>query len=274
MPKLHLLIIMNIVTLTSDWHNSDYYTATIKGFFLGNNIDINFVEITSKITNHEYIEAGFILKNTYKNFPDGTIHIIAVSSVLTKKSKQLLVKKDNQYFIGNDNGIFGIIFNDADSIIELPTNNSTFPELDVFSPVIIDLINGKNISNLGERVDKFTKYLTEAPIINGDMVICQILYFDSYGNAILNINKEEFEQIIEDKSFEIWIKSKRNNINIISNNYSDVPMTNLVAIFNSINLLEIAARNADAKQLFSLDLSDEIIIKLDLKEENILKMKE
>ena len=142
----------------------------------------------------------------------------------------------------------------------------------MFSPVVIDLINGKNISELGERAEEFTKYLTEEPMENGDMVICQILYFDSYGNAILNINKEKFEQITKGKSFEIWIKSKRNNINVISNNYADVSLTHLVAIFNSINLLEIAARNADAKQLFSLDLSDEIIIKLNIKEENILKM--
>ena len=72
---------MAIITLTSDWGTSDYYAAAVKGVILSQLPNANIVEITHDIAPFNIVQAGFTLHNCYRNFPEGTIHIIAVEAI-------------------------------------------------------------------------------------------------------------------------------------------------------------------------------------------------
>ena len=71
---------MPIVTLTSDFGWNDYYVALIKGAILCENQDINIIDISHNINNYDIVQGAFILKNSYKSFPKGTIHIFCTLS--------------------------------------------------------------------------------------------------------------------------------------------------------------------------------------------------
>ena len=71
--------------------------------------------------NHTIIQAAYIIKNAYKSFPKGTIHIIGVESELTPENKHIAMVFEGHYFIGSDNGIFSMIKDDlkAEKIVEI-----------------------------------------------------------------------------------------------------------------------------------------------------------
>ena len=93
--------------------------AIIKGEIY-NVKDINIVDISNDISKFD-IRRLFVFKNSYRNFPDGTVHIIGVNDELSNENQHLAVQIDNQFIIGPDNGIFSLIFEEIfpDKIVEL-----------------------------------------------------------------------------------------------------------------------------------------------------------
>ena len=59
---------------------------------------------------HSVSRAAFILKNSYKDFPRETVHLIGVDSECNGKRKHLVAHIQNQYFIVADNGILSLVF--------------------------------------------------------------------------------------------------------------------------------------------------------------------
>ena len=71
---------MHIITLTSDWNDYDYYVASLKGKLLTNCPDVRIVDISHQVRLFNTAQAAFLVRNSYPNFPENTIHIIAVNS--------------------------------------------------------------------------------------------------------------------------------------------------------------------------------------------------
>ena len=80
---------MPIVTLTTDFGNKDYFVASVKGAILSQIKEVVIIDISNEIQPYNHSEAAYILKNTYKNFPEGTIHIIGVESELTPENRHI-----------------------------------------------------------------------------------------------------------------------------------------------------------------------------------------
>ena len=74
---------MPIITLTSDWGTKDHYLASVKGAILKQIPDARIIDISHHITPHNLTEAAFILRNAYRDFPEGTVHIVGISTGLT-----------------------------------------------------------------------------------------------------------------------------------------------------------------------------------------------
>ena len=95
---------MAIITLTSDWGTSDYYAAAVKGVILSRMPNATIVDITHQIDPFNIAQAGFTLHNCFRNFPEGTIHIIAVETIESDINPHVVVKAHGHYFISTDNG--------------------------------------------------------------------------------------------------------------------------------------------------------------------------
>ena len=93
---------MGIITLISDWGNSDYYTAAVKGMILSQLPKTTIVDITHQIEPFNSNEAAYILKNTYKNFPKGTVHLIGINTEESINHPHTVAFYDQHYFIGTD----------------------------------------------------------------------------------------------------------------------------------------------------------------------------
>ncbi|MFH2141045.1 MAG: SAM-dependent chlorinase/fluorinase [Bacteroidota bacterium] len=259
---------MSVITLTTEYSHSDYYIGAIKGAIISNCSDITVVDLAHDIPKNNIAQAAFILRSCYKQFPPGSIHLVCVNSEANLRSKHLVIKSNNHYFICADNGFPGLLFDSLpDQIIELETleNQTTFPELYVFASSAIHIIGGGEIIELGNEIFEINKYTSFMPFVektkDENIVLTgSIIYIDSYGNAITNISKKQFEDLSEGKQFSIHPHSNHHKISKINKSFFETEDGEIMAIFNSLNLLEIAQKNGSANVMLRLNVNDNIRI--------------
>lgn len=256
---------MPVVTLTTDWNNNDYYLAAVKGLLLQMDGDVSIVDISHEIKAFKTTQAAFVIRNAYKYFPEGSVHLIFIDLEKKDGVDYIAVKADNHFFISADNGIFSLILNEMNcEIIKLEKlekdNEKSFPGLRTFTTTAINLVKNKDFFSLGEKKSSFTESYPLRATIEENTVTGSIIYVDSYGNVITNITRELFIRIGKNQAFEILVQSKHYTLNQISTHYSQVPHGELVAIFNSANLLEIAINKGNASRLLNLGFNSSIRI--------------
>ena len=254
---------MSIITLTSDWNIDDYYSAAVKGRILSLCPDTSVVDITNQIPPFNIALAAFQLKFSYKHFPAGTIHIIAVHSETKDNRPVLAVKASGHYFICRDNGLFGLLFeSDPEEIVALESNDpGTFPELTIFAEAACKLVRSGRLAELGKKYTQMYKQVSMLPAIEESTINGSVIYIDSYKNAITNISLDLFQQIGKERSFEIFVQSNHYKIIRLNKRYADSSLGEMLAIFNSVGLLEIAINRGNASDLLNLSLNSSIRIK-------------
>jgi S-adenosylmethionine hydrolase len=163
-----------------------------------------------------------------------------------------MVQFRNHFFIGTDNGIFNLILNsDPDEVISI-THDKKSDELEVFAGAAAALASGKKPAELGKKLDNISERVPLRATIDKDVITGSIIFIDSYGNAITNITREIFYRVFDKKKYRILIQSNKNYTDHIVENYSDVSVGELLARFNSLDLLEISINGANISELLSL----------------------
>jgi S-adenosylmethionine hydrolase len=253
---------MAIVTLTSDWNKDDFYSAAVKGRIISRYPDTVIITITNQVPPFNIALAAFQLRHSMVHFPDDTIHIIAVNSEV-KDSPFVAVRAANQYFIGYDNGIFGLLFDEEPkAAVALPYDSPvTFPELTVFATAACDLIRSRRIESLGAPHGPLYRQVSMLPTIDESVISGSVIYIDSYRNAFTNINRELFDRIGKGRPFELFIQSNHYKINRLNTAYHETSSGEMLALFNSVGLLEIAIRGGNAADLLNLSFNSSIRIK-------------
>src|ERR1700704_6075120 len=126
---------MAIVTLLTDSGESDHYVAAIKARILTVNPGIKIVDISHKIAPCDIAHAAFVLKSVFRDFPNGTIHLVGVDTTGNRGDRFIALQLEDHYFVGVDNGLLGLISDKPhQNIAELNTIvpvASTFPERDI-----------------------------------------------------------------------------------------------------------------------------------------------
>ena len=76
---------MAVITLTTDFGLKDHFVGAIKGTIYKELAEAKIVDISHEISPFNIQECAYILKNSYKAFPEGTIHIVGVDSEPTSR---------------------------------------------------------------------------------------------------------------------------------------------------------------------------------------------
>lgn len=253
---------MPVITLTTEWKSDDIYNGIIKGKLSNKCPGVIIVDNATNIPAFNISHASFIIRNTFINYPIGSVHIICIHSEAQKDQYHLIVKSKGHFFIGTDNGIFNLILNsEPDEVIKLDSQE-TSDELEIFAKAAADLISGKKPSDLGKPLKTINERVPLRATIDKNVIIGSIIFIDSYGNAISNITREIFYRVFEKKDYRILIQSNRNYTDQISLRYSDVPVGEMLARFNQFDLLEISINGADISELLSLTVGS--VVRIDL----------
>jgi hypothetical protein len=253
---------MPVVTLTTEWRSDDIYYGIIKGKLSSMCPGAIIIDNAGNIPPFNISHASFIIRNTYNNYPKGSVHIICVHSEAGKGQNHLIVKAKDHFFIGTDNGIFNLILNsDPDEVVKIDHSGVT-DELEIFARAAADIILGKKPAELGTTLATLSEKIPLRATIDKDVIIGSIIFIDSYGNAISNITREVFFRVFENKEFRILIQSNKNYTDTISEKYSDVPVGEMLARFNQLELLEISINGADVSELLGVNLGS--VVRVDI----------
>jgi hypothetical protein len=257
---------MPIITLTSDWGTRDHYLSAIKGRILSMIPEATLVDISHDIKPFNLRQSSYIIKNSYKTFPEGTIHIVSVNSNETNKFRHTALLIDGHYFIGTDNGLFSLIFDRLpDRMVELKagteTGTDSFASYSLFVNAATLLAKGEDISSLGEPKKELAQQLHFQPVATEDTIRGIVIYIDNYENVITNITHETFESVGKGRKFTIECRSEQ--LNRIFHGYQEVPVGEIVALFNQAGHLEIAINQGNASSLLGLYIDHPVSVRFE-----------
>ena len=261
---------MTLITLTTDLGTTDSYLASVKGAIYSQLAEAKIIDISNHIEPFNIQQAAYILRNCFKDFPAGTVHVISVDDELSTTNEHLAVKAHGHYFIGADNGFFSLLFSDVlpEKIvrlnISLASDCMTFSAKNIFIPAACHLARGGTMEIIGTTTNCFeVERIGLKAVLQKDMIRGSVIYIDSYGNAVTNISKNEFEQIQKGRSFTILFGREDEMITNISDKYKDVTISEKLALFGQNNQLQIAINKGKASKLLGLTFHE--IIRIEFK---------
>ena len=256
-----------IITLLTDFGYKDHYVGVMKGVILGINPQIKIVDISHNISPHNILEGAITLSNAFSYFPKGTIHVAVVDPGVGSKRKPIVVSGEKYIFVGPDNGIFGLVYNQLKEFKVYELTNPrlflnpvsvTFHGRDIFAPAAAYLSKGLSPREVGEEINEYQKVSIPVPHIGEKIIRGNIIYFDFFGNAVTNINRSHLN-IIGKKEF-LKVKIGEKVIPKIFHHYQEVEKGKPLALIGSSELLEISVREGNASKLLDLKEGDEVIV--------------
>ena len=276
---------MPIVTLTTDFGYKDYSVSVIKGALIQQISDVTIIDISHEISPYNPSETAYILKNAFRSFPSGSIHIIGVESEWTPENSHLVMEFEEHYFISSDNGVLSLIKEDfiATKIVEINIHKkiiSAFPVLDVFINVAAHIARKGKLEVIGKSITMIKELTNIKPVVNKDknQILGSVIYIDNYGNLITSIKETLFDEIGKSRNFTIFARSVK--FKKIYKSYSQAINFNLpkekreedgkkIALFNTAGHLELAVYKSNpltiggAGSLFGFGYRDPVTVKFD-----------
>ncbi len=254
---------MAVVTFMSDFGTSDHYVAAVKASILSANPKVQIVDISHDITAYDIGHAAYVLKQVYRDFPEGTIHMVSVDTVGRRSEKYIAASVDNHIFVCPDNGLISLISkNRPDKVVDINKDHitSTFPAKDILAKACA-LLSEKPMDSNWPVVEQYIELIGRQVKATKREIVGNIIRVDHYGNLITNIEKHEFETIHKiNKEQGFQIRAGREQFNAINNSFYQVDPGECYLLFNSMGLLQIGINKGNASELLGIQMDAPIFI--------------
>jgi len=263
---------LSIIALLSDWGESDFYSGAVKGVILSINPEAKVLDISHNIPSFDIRQASAQLYFSSREFPRGTIFIADVDPGPGLSKPILVVTKNGKYFIGPDNGIFTLIYEnlEVEKIIHL-TNKKymakgkpsyTFFGRDIFAPVAAWLSKGIPAQKFGKEINDPVKFKVLKAHIKKNVCYGEILFIDRYGNIITNISRELISQLNIKFGNRVKLKVGNNEFEArFVNTYAQGELGEFICLISSTDTLEIAVNMGKITDYFLVLVGDPVEIR-------------
>ena len=253
-----------IVTLTTDFGTQDYYVGALKGALVSRAPEFRLVDISHDIKAFDIVQGAFVVANTWREFPENTIHFIGVNCVYQPEYRFVAARHEGHYFIAPDNGLLTILFQNLDpaNLRSIPANaKEHFAVRNVFANIIAHFAENKPFEELGEHPAPLLERISIQPVITPTRIRGTVIHVDNFENVVVNIRREVFEKTLNGRNFSLFFK-RNDPITKLSENYCDVPTGEQLCLFNAADYLEIAVNMGKAASLLGLKVEDvvEVVI--------------
>lgn len=260
-----LTLRMQIVTITSDLGNQDYALGAFKGALLSAEPGVRLLDLTHQIPDFDLVETAYLIRNAWKHFPTGTIHLVWVHNHYDHAPQFIAVKHQDHYFIGPDNGILSLVI-DTESAWEAcqleyePGDNFSLRQL--YAYAVAHLAAKKDFHQIGIPLAELKQRISLRPVAGTNDIRGTVIHTDGFGNVITNISRVLFEEVGLGRSFSVQAK-RADAIRTIARHYSDAMYAEPVCLFNGAGLLEIAVYMDRADVLLNLHKGDPVAVLFD-----------
>jgi len=244
---------MSVITLTSDLGSGSPLIPLLKGTVLASDPPPALVDISHTLEPFDISRAAFLLGQCWRAFPKGTLHVVAVNDMPEAHSDWMLAIAEGQYFLLQDNGLLSLLLPGTDvPAYALPvSDDGLFILPGLLQAVLHALVlhpTGENVPGWVRKEEVVRRFKFQ-PVAQGDVIRGVVLFIDSYGNAITNISRELYDDKSKSRPFALKLRTHP-PICQLSEHYSDAPVGEILCLFNSAGLLEIALNMGNAASLY------------------------
>ena len=113
-------------------------------------------------------------------------------------------------------------------------------------------MNGESLQSVTANITCIEEKYPMRSTVGPDWIESQIIFIDNFENVVVNLTKEEFEEIRQNRKFKIVLMRNSEFIEKISDHYASVQPGENLAWFNSAGYLEIAINKGNVAGLFGL----------------------
>ncbi len=267
-----------LITITTDFGESDPYVAALKGAILSVNPKVTIVDITHSVGPQRIEQGAFLLGLAWPHFPAGTIHLVVVDPGVGTDRRAIALATPAGTFVGPDNGVLSAALPDearevvagqagpvplpAGTVAHLLTNrafhretvSATFHGRDIFAPVAAHLSRGVRLEELGAGLPEVTALPPFRARRQPDgSLVGQVRHVDHFGNLVSDVQAEQ----LPPPPLLVEIRGRR--IHGLSETYGRGD--GLLALIGSSGLLEIAVRQGSAAADLNAGIGEPVTVR-------------
>lgn len=189
------------------------------------------------------IHAGaFVVWAGTREFPPGSVHLAVVDPGVGGVRRPLALQINGSWFVGPDNGVFGMVLDDAQRaaagvvVVDLrrpPDASATFEGRDVFAPAAAALAAGRPLATVGIEVrDEPVRLAARPP---------SVLWVDNFGNLVTSLRPPV-----------LGLRVGGLDVREAARTYAEAPPGRPFFYVGSMGLVEVGVREASAAELLSV----------------------
>jgi S-adenosylmethionine hydrolase len=244
---------MPLVTFTSDLGMQQYILLGAKAKLLTAFEGLQILDITHELKPFNLQQSVYVFKQCYRLFPAGSFHFL-LQDLYASKSKQLLyVNVNQQHIFCADNGFLTMCFDDQPLQIfkldETPIPYNIQTVVETFINQMNFILHQNDIGLLNVNVNEIIVMHANKAVQRDDELDAQVLHIDRFGNVVLNVTLQQFEQARAGRNFSV-VFMRNEEITKLSEHYYDVPPNEKLCYFNVAGYLELAVNKGSAADLF------------------------
>ncbi len=280
--KLELVEKSALVFLT-DFGLKDGAVSAMKGVAFGVDPDLRMFDVTHEIPSYNIWEGAYRLKQTAEYWPKGTVFVGVVDpGVGTDRDSIVLKTKEGYYFVGPNNGLFGLVAEDmgVEEVRKIDANKHrlkgseksyTFHGRDIFSYVGARLASGQiKFEDVGPKLDGEVVMIPyQKATIEGNTVMGNIPVLDiQYGNIWSNIPDKLFEKLDPKFGDEFIVEILKEDMVVYKakvpfvNSFGDVEEGKPLIYYNSLLNVSVALNMDSFAETYGVSSGPEWTIKL------------
>ncbi len=257
-----------VITLTTDFGLSDHFAGVMKGVILGICPSAGIVDISHEVGAFALAEGAFLVAQTYRYFPRGTVHVVVVDPGVGTSRRPILVEAAGQRFVAPDNGVLSMVYArekhkvrwiTAEKYFLKPVSR-TFHGRDIFAPVAAHLARGIAPATMGKSVGDYMRLHFEKPLRTARRGWTgAVLKIDRFGNLITNFPSEEFSSL-EKHPFEMSVGLE--TVHRLARNYAECGPGELFVIAGSSGYLEVSSSQASAAKMLGCGVGSPVELRI------------
>lgn len=263
---------ISVITLLTDFGARDYFVASMKGVILTINPQARIVDLSHQVAPQQVEEAAYLLKSSYRYFPDGTVHVAVVDPGVGSARRPLLVTTSRYYFLAPDNGLLSYIYQETlpvevrqieNTQYRLGSEGATFDGRDLFAPAAAWLTKGQTPGSYGRVIQDYVKLPIQEPAWEGQALVGRIVYVDHFGNLISNVmplHLKEVQDLTKKAASEVTIRVGGTVIEGLTTSYGEGAKDAPRALINSNGHVEIFVKEGSAAEWLKLGRGERVAI--------------
>jgi len=256
-----------IITLTTDFGQTDHYVAQMKGVILGLAPHAAIVDVTHTIPPQDIRRAAFVMAELADAFPPATIHVAVIDPGVGSDRSLLAVHAEGQFYIVPDNGLLSLVLEErhADEIVVIENEPyrrqamaATFHGRDIMAPAAAHLASGVPMDALGPRLNRpAVRLLNLVPTTSAWRIDAHVAWIDHFGNIITNVRADLLRDW--DRS-RVRVNLAERTVSGLCRFYAEVPAGDALLLIGSSGWLEIAVNGGSAAKRFGAVAGTSLIV--------------